>query len=106
MKPTKASCSPMFTAMFTAVSLDVEKGSMLPVNMGEHETYSYASNDKKRIHSGAYTVRIGFHVHHVHPLNVSPTGTTVWWGEHAGEHAVNMPFWRGACSPADGEVSP
>ena len=79
---------------------------MLPVNMGEHETYSYVSNDQKGIECDVYTLRIGFHVHHVHPWNVSPTLATVWCGEHEGEHGVNMPFWRGACSPEAGEVTP
>jgi hypothetical protein len=54
----------------------------------------------------AHTLKIALHVHHVHPLNGSPTTTTVWCGEHEGEHGVNMPFWRVACSPASGEVSP
>jgi hypothetical protein len=96
----------MFTAMFTAVSRCHKSGSMLLVNMGEHDLKACAWNKKKRREYRVYALKTTHHVHPCSPPSVSPTTARVWWGEHAGEHAVNMPFRRGACSPGNGEVTP
>jgi hypothetical protein len=108
MNLTKTSCSPMFTAMFTAANLYGETSYhqlVNMVNMNLKPIRKHGENMKLNV----YTLRIRLHVHHVHRPHVSPTLETVSGGEHAGEHAVNMRFSCRACSPArrlPGKVTP